>query len=184
MTIAEMKEEVIKKVYALYQKYENNIGVNGKYAPVPPEIYFNLTGSVAGKCHFSRTLGSGFVSFNRTLLKENFDYFINEIVPHEVAHYCADLYYGIIITRSGRVSHHGKEWKQMCRFFNYKAVRCHNLDISNVTIKRKTKKFLYTCDCGGEHIVSTCIHNRIMRYEKEYVCKKCNSTITFVRQVR
>ena len=109
------------------------------------------------------------IKINRTLLLENADEFIRQVVPHELAHL-------IVYQIFGRVKPHGKEWQLvMNEIFKLPADTCHQFDIKNV----QGKNFEYRCACQT-HFLSTRRHNRIVREKIEYLCRKCKGKLVFV----
>ncbi|VVP30222.1 SprT-like domain-containing protein [Pseudomonas fluorescens] len=142
-----------------------------------PEIpvKFDLTGKVGGYfcVHTCRTTGkvSKYFRFNRVLVRENLNEYVEQICPHEVAHYIA-------LSKWGRgIMPHGVEWKSvMVDVFNLAPDRCHAMNTSGV----ENIPFVYRCDCQ-EHRVSKRKHNKMLRGGK-YRCNTCRKLIVFVRE--
>lgn len=173
MTNFDIQDAVIKKVYSLVAKFEKEFGTDLKEFPV---IKFTKKGRVAGTFSWGGNKSCE-LNFNMTFLKENFVDFLNSTVPHEVAHLLTHNLYGIIRTRNGNISHHGKEWKRMMAFLGVEAKRCHSYSIKNIAKKGGQRRWSYTCDCGMDHQLSTVRHNRVVRGQASYHCKKCKSNI-------
>ena len=108
------------------------------------------------------------IKFNRTLLLENSDEFIRQVVPHELAHL-------IVYQVFGRVKPHGQEWKAvMTQLFNLPADTCHQFDVESV----QGKMFAYQCECQT-HYLTIRRHNRIQRDKIAYLCRKCQGKLVF-----
>ena len=108
------------------------------------------------------------IKFNRTLLLENSDEFIRQVVPHELAHL-------IVYQVFGRVKPHGQEWQAvMTQLFNLPADTCHQFDVENV----QGKMFAYQCECQT-HYLTIRRHNRIQRDKIAYLCRKCQGKLVF-----
>ncbi|ABR00697.1 Protein SprT [Haemophilus influenzae] len=102
-------------------------------------------------------------------MQENTDEFIRQVVPHELAHL-------IVYQMFGRVKPHGKEWQLvMNEIFKLPADTCHQFDIKNV----QGKTFEYRCACQT-HFLTIRRHNKIMKENIEYLCKKCRGKLVFV----
>jgi predicted SprT family Zn-dependent metalloprotease len=184
MDITEMKSKVQDKILDLMIKFEDEVQGQTKHKIVLPDVKFTLTGCAAGTSTFYGDETVGVLNFNSVLMEENWEVFIETTVPHEVAHYCSDIYVGTQFTRNKRIISHGSMWKSMMRFFGVKEIkRCHSYRLDNVKQVRKTKRFLYVCEGGHEHQISTVIHNRINKGEVR-VCSKCKTDITFVKRIR
>ena len=108
------------------------------------------------------------IKFNRTLLLENSDEFIRQVVPHELAHL-------IVYQVFGRVKPHGQEWQAvMTQLFNLPADTCHQFDVESV----QGKMFAYQCECQT-HYLTIRRHNRIQRDKIAYLCRKCQGKLVF-----
>jgi len=146
--------------------------ISGETIPMPP-INFNLKGRCAGQyCNtFVRYTGMSIdehLKFNMEIAVQNSQDFINRTVPHEVAHLVAQRLYG-------RGVNHDHRWQNiMTQYFNTDPSRCHNYDMTNVTVKRQ-RRFEYGCGCRTFQI-TTVRHNKILR-GRVYNCGSCREPI-------
>ncbi|WP_036825343.1 SprT family zinc-dependent metalloprotease, partial [Photobacterium sanctipauli] len=87
-----------------------------------PAVSFRQRGKIAG----SARLQGWEVRFNPVLLAENPDAFLNEVVPHEVAHL-------VVFKLFGKVRPHGREWQIiMAEVFGVPPRTTHSFDVSSV----------------------------------------------------
>ena len=92
--------------------------------------------------------------------------FIDEVVPHELAHL-------LVWKHFGRVAPHGKEWKWMMEaVLGVPARRTHQFELESV--RRNT--FPYRCQCQ-QHQLTVRRHNRVVRGEATYRCVKCGEPL-------
>ncbi|MBJ2286700.1 MULTISPECIES: SprT-like domain-containing protein [Pseudomonas] len=138
-------------------------------------IKFDLTGVVGGYFCYRRCRSTGketrYFRFNRVLARENLKEYLDQICPHEVAHYIARSKWG------KGIKPHGVEWKSvMIEAFNLAPDRCHSMDTSSV----ENIPFVYRCGCK-EHRMSKRRHNRILR-GAIYKCNSCRKAVTFLRE--
>lgn len=132
---------------------------------VMPSVSYDVRGVKAGVAYLQQNV----IKFNRTLLLENPEEFIRQVVPHELAHL-------IVYQVFGRVKPHGKEWKAvMEQVFQLSPEICHQFDVESV----QGKTFLYRCDCQQHHL-SIRRHNRIQRESAVYLCRKCKSQLNYL----
>jgi len=111
-----------------------------------------------------RAFGTYLVDFNESLFKKHPQNFINDVIPHEVAHIVTSkLYPG--------ASPHGKEWKSVMLFFGVEPNRCHAMQVT----KRRQRRWDHSCGCMV-HKVATVTHNRIQK-GVQYRCNKCKNVI-------
>lgn len=128
----------------------------------PPTVSYSVRGVKAGVAYLQRNE----IRFNPTLLAENGAAFIQQVVPHELAHI-------LVYQQFGLVQPHGKEWKMMMeQVLGVPAETYHCFDTTNV----QGKTFEYVCDCQT-HQLSTRRHNAIVRDGRSYICKKCKKVL-------
>lgn len=129
-----------------------------------PEVSYDIRGMKAGVAYLPKNI----IKFNRTLLLENPEEFIRQVVPHELAHLLVYQVYG-------RVKPHGVEWqKLMTQVFQLPAQTCHQFDVQNV----QGKTYAYRCHCQL-HQLSVRRHNKIQRESAVYFCRKCRTKLTY-----
>lgn len=128
-----------------------------------PALLYQQRGTAAG----TAWLAAWEIRINPVLLLENQQAFIDEVVPHELAHL-------LVWKQFGRVAPHGKEWKWMMeQVLGVPARRTHQFEIASV----RSKTFAYRCQCQ-QHQLTVRRHNRVVRKESEYRCVHCGSLLT------
>lgn len=142
----------------------------------PVDIVFDLKGRNAGMYRvkqqgrlFNRRCQRE-IRYNPFIFAKYFDDNMRTTVPHEVAHYIADIIYGL-----KNIKPHGKEWKDIMRVFNADASVTADYDLSGIPLRQK-KLFCYRCACR-EHQLSSVRHNRIVRERSRYHCKICKQPL-------
>ena len=86
-----------------------------------PKLVYQQRGTAAG----TAWLQTYEIRLNPVLLMENVDAFVNEVVPHELAHL-------LVWKHFGRVSPHGKEWKWMMEsVLGVPARRTHQFELQS-----------------------------------------------------
>ncbi|KGQ71340.1 SprT family protein [Chelonobacter oris] len=129
---------------------------------IVPDFNFRLRGLKAGVAYLQQNE----IRLNRTLLLENSDAFLQQVVPHELAHLLVYQIYG-------RVKPHGKEWRfVMAQLFRLPADTCHQFDIQNV----QGNTVAYRCDCQT-HQLSLRRHNNIVKNKVRYHCRLCKTLL-------
>lgn len=123
-----------------------------------PTICWQQRGTVAG----SARLNDWQIRLNPILCQENQSAFINEVVPHELAHL-------LVWKKFGRVAPHGKEWQWMMeQVLGVAARRTHNFATDSVVCRT----WPYHCLCQ-QHQLTVRRHNKVVRQQSEYRCKHC-----------
>lgn len=134
----------------------NNI-LNTNYKE--PKVSYKPKGSVAGCAFLTRWE----IQLNSIMLNENGEKFINEVVPHELAHL-------ITFQKFGKVKPHGQEWQYiMSEIMKKEPKVTHNFNI-------KRNEYVYICNCQ-EHYLSPIRHNKIRKNKTSYQCRKCGTIL-------
>ncbi len=130
-----------------------------------PEVNFDVKGLKAGVAYLQKNT----IKFNRTLLLENSVAFIQQVVPHELAHL-------IVYQQFGKVKPHGKEWQLvMEQIFHLSAQIYHEFDTASV----QGKTVNYQCHCQI-HALTLRRHNKIVREKAVYLCRNCKKALTIM----
>lgn len=123
-----------------------------------PKLVYQQRGTAAGTAWLEKWE----IRLNPVLLLENQQAFIDEVVPHELAHL-------LVWKKFGRVAPHGKEWKWMMEsILGVPAQRTHRFELGSV----RSRAFSYRCQCQ-QHQLTVRRHNRVVRGESEYRCVHC-----------
>lgn len=151
---AEMKAKVEAKLRECITIAERTYNTTIKF----PTVRYDLRGTTAGWAHYS----TWSVNFNAVLMVENFESFLENTVPHEIAHLITDQVYPEAhkrgaptmtrngVFRRGKRSPHGAEWQSVMRVLGCEPRRTHDYDTSNARI-RERKSYTYKCNgCGAE----------------------------------
>ncbi|GLO59876.1 protein SprT [Vibrio sp. MACH09] len=135
----------------------------GNKIPVP-SVGFKLRGKVAGKAY----LQQWHIRLNPVLFRENPLAFINEVIPHELAHL-------LTFQKFGKVRPHGTEWKAMMEdVLSSPAKTTHSFDISSV----QGRTFEYHCQCQM-HALTIRRHNKVRTNKASYHCRQCQQLLKF-----
>lgn len=130
-----------------------------------PTFNFKQRGRTAGTAYLQKNE----MRFNLYMLRQDSEKFIEQVVPHEVAHLVVYQIYGT------DPKPHGPEWVAiMEHLFNVDADRTHDFDVPS-----PKRLFVYQCDCQV-HEFTAHRHGRAKR-GTQYVCKKCRGSLAFVR---
>ncbi len=128
-----------------------------------PSLLFNQRGKIAA----SAVLQKNLIKLNASLYSDNTDYFLQQVIAHELAHIMVYQLYG----RSTKP--HGKEWQHlMLAIFTIPAHVTHCLDVSKVAMQ----KFMYQCDCQKIPL-SLIRHNKVLRNKQIYHCRLCHGVL-------
>ncbi|MBW7982958.1 SprT family zinc-dependent metalloprotease [Enterobacillus tribolii] len=127
-----------------------------------PKITYRQRGTSAG----TAWLKEWEIRINPVLLAENGQPFIEEVVPHELAHL-------LVYRHFGNVAPHGREWQWMMgEILELAPRRTHRFAVASVA----GKTFPYTCRCQT-HQLTLRRHNRVVRGESEYRCRHCGDIL-------
>jgi len=127
-----------------------------------PTILYQQRGTAAGTAWLEKNE----IRLNPVLLLENQQPFIDEVVPHELAHI-------LVWQHFGRVAPHGREWKWMMEtVLEVSPRRTHQFSVEAV----RARTFPYHCGCQA-HQLTVRRHNRVLRKEAEYRCTRCGERL-------
>lgn len=127
-----------------------------------PKLVYQQRGTAAG----TAWLEHHEIRLNPVLLLENQQAFIDEVIPHELAHL-------LVWQHFGRVPPHGKAWKWMMEnVLGVPARRTHQFELDSV----RKNTFPYRCRCQ-QHQLTVRRHNRILRGEAVYRCVHCGEPL-------
>lgn len=136
------------------------------FAPIP--VSFSLSGRAAGMYHVRRR--ARYIRYNPYIFAKFFDDNLQHTVPHEVAHYIADVLYGI-----KHIKPHGREWRHIMQALGAEIRVTCDYDLEGIP-QRRQRRFAYACRCRTYEI-TTRRHNMIVRGERRYRCPACRSDI-------
>ena len=131
-----------------------------------PEIKMDLTGKTAGMfCPMENKL-----RFNLSLMLENKEDFIEETVPHEVAHFVTN-----IIDKYSKP--HGSTWQAIMKLFGIlNPQTCHSYKIA--PLKPHKRPYIYQCTCK-KHFFTKIRHNRAQK-GVQYFCTTCHQDLSYI----
>lgn len=113
---------------------------------------------------------NGELFFNEILAKNNFEKYLEEIIPHEVAHYIQMIYWP-------DSKPHGVEFKGVMKVFGVPARAYHTLNCEGIK-QRKERKI--ECKCGCENRVwELAIRRKAGVENRDLICPKCRDFIRF-----
>ena len=137
-----------------------NLKLERRYAE--PTLVYQQRGTSAGTAWLEKNE----IRLNPVLLLENQQAFIDEVVPHELAHL-------LVWKHFGRVAPHGKEWKWMMEaVLGVPAPPTHRVELDSV----RQNTFSYRCQCQ-QHQLTVRRHNRVVRGEATYRCVRCGDLL-------
>lgn len=129
-----------------------------------PKLDFDLRGQTAGKMGYDGTM-----YVNVCLLNENWDHYLEQTIGHEFAHH-------IVHEHFPGAQAHGREWKNVMVRLGLPPKRTHSYDVSNSTVRRKSR-YIYVCDnCGTEIAMGPTRHKR-QQNGTRYFHPKCGKRL-------
>lgn len=129
-------------------------------------VLCDLRGKAAGQVVWAQ--GETRIRYNLALAKHQPEAFIQQTVPHEVAHVVTRLLYP-------KARPHGPEWRRVMAHLGIADVqRCHNFAVAPPS--HSQRRWPYRCSCR-DHQLSATRHNRILRGERNYLCRHCGSLL-------
>lgn len=136
----------------------------GKTFPTPT-VSYEVKGLKAGVAYLQQNE----IRLNPVLLSENGSAFVQQVVPHELAHL-------LVYQQFGRVAPHGKEWKMVMEtVLGVPAHTYHCFDTTSV----QGERFQYRCACQT-HALSLRRHQAITQHRRQYLCRQCKQVLVWV----
>lgn len=158
-SLSPLQQRVVERIETCYHLAEAKL--NRRFPR--PTTQFSLRGKSAGTAHLQQNK----LRFNPILLSENCEAFMQEVVPHEICHLlCFQLF--------GKTKPHGKEWQSlMLSVFALNPSTTHSFNVASVA----GREVDYHCACGPIKL-SIRRHNKVVRGENRYLCKRCKTHLT------
>ena len=167
---------------ALHTKLEECLSIAEQIyeRPFPYEsVLINIRGKTAGQVRYYSNLAVSkpVLRFNPAILLKYEQQFIDEVVPHECAHLVVYTLYHSTLGFRKNIKPHGREWQDvMTNLYGLQPRVTHEF----VVEASRKDKFRYKCGCEGLlHNLSVIRHNKILRQQTEYRCKKCRMSLVF-----
>lgn len=133
-----------------------------------PQINYQQTGTIAGCALAEQWL----IKLNAILLIDNSSAFIEQVVPHELAHL-------LTFAEFGRVAPHGKQWRWMMeQVLQVTAQRTHQFAVEHVR-RRHYQRISYACQCQT-HQLTRYRHQRIITGQVVYHCRRCKTALRYL----
>ena len=120
LDVTAMKERATRKVWQVLEELNEEYNAEFDF----PKLEWVVCGTTAGRAW----LGQWRIQLNEQLCKENIEDFINDTIPHEVAHLVAYKVFGD--------DGHGEGWRSVMRALGLNPTRCHEYNTRNVNGKR------------------------------------------------
>ncbi|MGZ8890306.1 MAG: SprT family zinc-dependent metalloprotease, partial [Nitrososphaeraceae archaeon] len=127
-------------------------------------------GRIAGKAQYLTFS----IKINPAYLLQHTEEYINQTIPHEVAH--LGVYQVYHINKGMKVDAHGPEWKNMMIRIGARPDRCHSMVIEGYHGKPKPKH-AYKCGCGAIITVGPKVHSNIQHTMQVYRHNKCGGPL-------
>ncbi|MBN1378366.1 MAG: SprT-like domain-containing protein [Gammaproteobacteria bacterium] len=156
------------QVRALTRQYIQKASIYAKCSTPEIKITFDLRGAAAGL--YCVRSGRPEIRYNPYIFARYYDDNLANTIPHEVAHYVADLLFG-----ARNIKPHGSEWRKIVVALGACTQRTHHYDLTGIP-RRSEQQYIYICNCR-EHKISSRRHNRINRGKMRYRCQLCNAEL-------
>lgn len=156
-------DETTKYIALANQLYETN-------HPLIP-VMFDLKGHTIGM--YKLWHNKKVIRYNTLIFSTYFEENLRDTVPHEVAHYIADMQKG-----RKRIRPHGSEWKSIMADFGADNSRTATYDLTDIP-KRYYLTMPYACGCQ-QHALGIRRHNKVIKRSIEYFCRECGDMLKAV----
>lgn len=139
------------------------------------DIKLDLKGSSAGLALTHLHSNNHIIRLNAALMENNLTQFIDEVIPHEVAHIFAESNNPLKFKKKAG---HGNFWKLIMKAFGIaNPTRCHDMIVEQ-PMRKVVTKYTASCECKIHTITS---HRRTkMINGTNYSCTLCNARLKLV----
>lgn len=167
IVLPSIKIRVFQKVVECITKLEKHYNIKLHR----PKLLFEKRGTVAAVANSD----NWYININPVLLNENTDDFIENTVPHEVAHLACDrVYPGECDPRAA----HGPRWKELMDVLGAKAETFHRYDVTNSRVPRTNTVYRYACSgCNKTFDVGLRRHTRLIANPASFWHTKCGEGV-------
>jgi len=131
------------------------------------------------------------IKLNKELAIEFGKEYIDEVLPHEAAHFIVYKIYPFGMRKGvngvEKIRPHGKEFKAACEALGFKGRATTSLFSQSAALKsvkpksRQQRRFKIKCNCG-DYVVSTRRKNSLIK--KSAVCARCGSKFIVVGEIK
>lgn len=144
-----------------------------------PTLDFGLKGQCAGQMCASQHFGAPRfrLRLNLTLAKAYQQAFIEDVIPHEIAHLIIMHRYGLNRRGRQKIRPHGLEWQQVMHECFQRPATLYHTFLLPAPKRRTLATYRYKCLCR-EHQLSSIRHNRAQRQGVKYLCNFCRQPLT------
>lgn len=171
MTNSDLRNKA-KEVIAFYTELGNELFKSDMRKP-------QIDCTLKGKCGGQYDPSKHSIRVNMVLFSENYDDYIENTLPHEMAHAFQRHIHGRIDYRTGRrIMPHGREWKTIMYQFGKTPSTTHNYNVDNSTQRTVAREYVYSCNCRS-YDFTIIRHRRAQRQEGMYSCRKCNGKLKY-----
>ena len=170
----ELRIKVINKIQWCIDTLADHYGTRLDF----PAVTFKTKGTTAGWANYSEWK----VDFNPLFLEAYQDEFINQTVPHEIAHLMDYVLHPENFYGRRKRSVHGPTWKSIMVVLGAEPRRCHSYDSSIIAKRRSKKTFPYQCEkCHMNFELAIRRHNKSQK-GAIYRHKNCGGTLVYIGQ--
>jgi SprT protein len=149
MNQIELKAAIIAKVKEVHELARRIFPEYNRFVALPV-IQFYDKGRTAGVAY-----GSSRVAFNLHVFAQDPERFLNDTVPHEIAH--------IVCAATGLGRGHDAGWKRVCAMLGGSAERCFSGEGLDIKLARQRKRYEYRGSCGTVVMLSDVMHKSIQQ---------------------
>ncbi|HXG29821.1 MAG TPA: SprT-like domain-containing protein [Nevskiales bacterium] len=165
---AELEQRARDAVLYWLQQAERLAAQRGLRLAAMPRLAFDLRGLNAGEFIVdARRYGGPCIRINRELLQRHPQQMLDQVVPHEVAHYVVWALW------PGRTRPHGREWRAVMRHFGKPPEVSHRMAARP---SRHVRRLPFTCGCEAPQLCSLTIYRRHLAGVR-YYCRRCKQRL-------